>query len=458
MSEELKKGIPKAIVIGKVTFTEEEKSQFDRDFEHMLKEMGVLKENQSIYDMNKPTSDDSFSVVEQENTLVHTRISHWKEEFAPHILARGQKYYEDGKVRRIQRCGNTYIASVEGTEDYRIDISFADTKIEHMYCNCPYALENNCKHMAAVLFALEDDGICVEALPPAKQPPIVSHIPLEMPWLEAIDKLPEEIVRKELLKRADRDDRLKERLALLYLGKLPEGQLQNWKADLQNIAGEYLDPSGRINDVNTWEFLDDLSNFLIAKLPLLLEVDAVMDAFHTIWITMETAVEWEIDDYYGYFVAFFDDCLEALRKTWAQATQEQQAQMLQWYNDHRNDEWPGGVEQIDEVFELLTTPNESDRGRRVVKYFEEIPCFLIEGEWVSFPEKGDIYYDFVEETTAYKEALPVVEEIIKKNLGEFYGHFGSCHRIWQQREQLLWDMYGIEWLSPAILNRSVDFD
>ena len=70
MSEELKRGIPKAIVVGKVTFTEEEKSQFDRDFEHMLKEMGVLKENQPINDMNKPTSDNSFSVANQENTLV----------------------------------------------------------------------------------------------------------------------------------------------------------------------------------------------------------------------------------------------------------------------------------------------------------------------------------------------------------------------------------------------------
>ena len=385
-------------------------------------------------------------------------IPDWKEEFAPHILARGKKYYEERKVRRIQRCGNTYIASVEGTEDYEVEISFAEEKIEQMRCNCPYAPENNCKHMAAVLFALEDDDICVEELPPAKQPPIVSHIPLEMPWLEAIDKLPEDVVRKELLKRADRDDRLKERLALLYLGKLPEGQIQNWKADLQSIAGEYLDRRGRINEENTWEFLEDLDNFLNAKLPLLLEVNAIMDAFHMIWIVMETALEWEIDDYYEQLSDFFYDCLQALRSIWTQATEVQQGQIMQWYQDHRNEEWPGGVEQIDQVFQLLTIPNISVKEKRVVKYFEEVPCFLCEGEWVSFPKKGHLYYDFVEETAAYKEAAPVVEEIIKKNLGELYGCFGSCHRIWQQREQLLWDMYGIEWLSPATLNRAVCFD
>ena len=86
-------------------------------------------------------------------------IPDWKEEFAPHILARGKKYYEERKVRCIQRCGNTYIASVEGTEDYEVEISFAEEKIEQMRCNCPYAPENNCKHMAAVLFSLEDDDI-----------------------------------------------------------------------------------------------------------------------------------------------------------------------------------------------------------------------------------------------------------------------------------------------------------
>ena len=54
MSEELKRGIPKAIVVGKVESTAEEREQYDIAFEKMLKEMGVLKESQSIKDMNRP--------------------------------------------------------------------------------------------------------------------------------------------------------------------------------------------------------------------------------------------------------------------------------------------------------------------------------------------------------------------------------------------------------------------
>ena len=53
MSEELKKGIPKGNVNGKIEFTPEEKEKHDKSFEKMLKQYGVLKENQSLKDIKK---------------------------------------------------------------------------------------------------------------------------------------------------------------------------------------------------------------------------------------------------------------------------------------------------------------------------------------------------------------------------------------------------------------------
>lgn len=53
MSEELKKGIPKGNVTGKRKFTPEEKEKHDKAFKKILKQYGVLKENQSIEDMGK---------------------------------------------------------------------------------------------------------------------------------------------------------------------------------------------------------------------------------------------------------------------------------------------------------------------------------------------------------------------------------------------------------------------
>lgn len=384
--------------------------------------------------------------------------SSWSDEFAPHILARGKKYFEEGRVGQIQHINNTFYAYVEGTEHYEVEITIEEGSVRDMLCDCPYAETDNCKHMAAVLCALETEGIEIKELPVAPTPPIVSHIPLEMPWLEAIDNLPEEVIRKELLKRADREDWLKERLAVLYLGGLPEGQLQNWKADLQEIASRYINRRGWISGEDAWEFTDDLGDLLIDHLPILLEVNAVMDAFHLVWIVMETALEWHVDNSDDDVDDLLDGCEEKLRKIYDMATEKQREQMMQWYQEHRNPEWPGGVENIDHIFQALTLRNIPVRGALVIKFVDEVPCFLYEDEWIIFPKRGDLYYDFVEETEFYKEVAPIIEEIIKGEMGDRYGCFGSCHAIWQRRKQLLMEKYGIGWYSPAELNRQVDFD
>lgn len=384
----------------------------------------------------------------------------WRGQFAPLILGRGKKYFEEGRVSRIRRADNTCIADVEGTYYYEVEITVEDGGIKAMACNCPYAETDNCKHMAAVLCALETEDIAIEELPVAPAPPMVSHIPLEMPWLEAIDNLPEETIRKELLKRADREDWFKERLAVLYLGGLPEGQIQNWKADLQEIAFRYINRRGWISDEDAWEFTDDLGDFLNAHLPLLLEVNAVMDAFYVIWIVMETALEWYVDNSDDDMDVLLETCEEKLRRVYSMATDEQREQMMRWYQEHRNPQWPGGVENMDHIFRSLTLVNIPVRGNRIVKFLKQVPCFLYEGDWISFPQRGPLhlYYDFVEDTAVYKEVEPIIEELIKEKLGDLYDHMGACHAIWYHRKRLLIEQYGIEWLTPIELNPEIIFD
>jgi hypothetical protein len=183
-----------------------------------------------------------------------------------------------------------------------------------------------------------------------------------------------------------------------------------------------------------------------------------MDTFQLIWIVMETALEWEIDDAYEQLQDLFQDCKDGLKKLWAKSTEAQQEQMMQWHQEYRNEEWPGGVDHIDRVFASLEQPEPSVTEKRSIKYIDCVPYFLYKDEWRPFPKRGDLYYDFVEETSAYKEAMPIIEEIIKENLGEMYGGFGSCHIIWRRQKQLLLEKYGIEWFSPAELNQGVDFD
>jgi len=50
MSEELKRGIPKAVVVGHKEWTEEEKKKNDEETEKWLRSMGKLKDGEHIDD------------------------------------------------------------------------------------------------------------------------------------------------------------------------------------------------------------------------------------------------------------------------------------------------------------------------------------------------------------------------------------------------------------------------
>ena len=60
MSEELRRGIPKAIPTGKkIEFTEEQKRRNDEEVERLLKKIGVLKENETLRDVNRSGDTDN---------------------------------------------------------------------------------------------------------------------------------------------------------------------------------------------------------------------------------------------------------------------------------------------------------------------------------------------------------------------------------------------------------------
>ena len=89
------------------------------------------------------------------------KISAWKKLFAPHILSRGEEYFESELVNIEKIDEQSITATVEGTDVYSVEIVLKDDHVVEMHCDCPYAADgNNCKHMAAVLFAAEDEENC----------------------------------------------------------------------------------------------------------------------------------------------------------------------------------------------------------------------------------------------------------------------------------------------------------
>ena len=79
----------------------------------------------------------------------------WQHLFSTAILQRGREYYKKNKVRSLIQDGDLYYASVEGTEEYEVQIRIQGDRLDFMSCECPYAQDGNrCKHMAATLYEI----------------------------------------------------------------------------------------------------------------------------------------------------------------------------------------------------------------------------------------------------------------------------------------------------------------
>ena len=62
------------------------------------------------------------------------------ENFVPYkIWMRGEEYYETDAVSELEEISpGEWTATVEGTDDYNVEISMDGNEIESWYCDCPY--------------------------------------------------------------------------------------------------------------------------------------------------------------------------------------------------------------------------------------------------------------------------------------------------------------------------------
>ena len=83
----------------------------------------------------------------------------WENIFRDWILERGRQYYNSNRVANMIYENNLFQARVLGEKPYDVRIEISDDKIVLMRCSCPFAASGQkCKHMAAVLYAIEEKG------------------------------------------------------------------------------------------------------------------------------------------------------------------------------------------------------------------------------------------------------------------------------------------------------------
>lgn len=258
----------------------------------------------------------------------------WQEKFPPHILARGKKYFEEGRVSKIIQYGNRIVAHVDGTEDYCVEIDMPGGVPDNWLCTCPYAVQGDCKHKAAVLFAVDAGEYTFTGDPPEFEEDIPISFP-SLPWNDAIEKLPSNTIREILRHFADQDENIQEYLTIWYLRKLPDSLMTKWITGLQSYAREMSSGYRYIPEDDLRYFISGIRSALNERFILLRNVGAVMDAFYYLGAVFEVASKWMYPNHNSYFEDFYDDCTELWDDLFSEATEEQREEMHTWFWEHR---------------------------------------------------------------------------------------------------------------------------
>lgn len=172
------------------------------------------------------------------------------------IVQRGQAYFADGAVESLEEDPpGTWAASVEGSEDYEVEVILSGRKVTDHYCDCPYEGGPVCKHVVAVLYALRE-----QSDKPAAKPRKASPLSFEGLLL----KTDLEELRQFIRHEKQQDHRFKERFMLFFAQKDPN----------LDIGGKYEDrlrqlirdnsKRGFMEYRQTFEFSKDVSPILQA--------------------------------------------------------------------------------------------------------------------------------------------------------------------------------------------------
>ena len=246
----------------------------------------------------------------------------WKYLFSPQVLSRGEDYYFADQVRNLDRTDYGYSAEVRGENAYEVDIYMNDGELDEMDCTCPYAAKGyNCKHMAAVLFALEDSDFTED---------------IEIQNRETVDdilaRLDAETILAELKSILEQDRQLCDRFYNKYrLQPTDKKEISRINGILDDLAYEYGDRSGFIDWYHGSDYvkgflscLDDYVRPMIDRGEYLSAFEVLKHAFYVVNTVEMDGSNGEHTDIAYYIEDLWSDILQ-------KANPNERDEMHEWF-------------------------------------------------------------------------------------------------------------------------------
>jgi hypothetical protein len=238
----------------------------------------------------------------------------WRRFFGKHILDRGYDYFCDGAVSDLKKASDVLTATVEGTFDYFVEISFDGELITGMNCSCPYAEDGNyCKHMAAVLFKHEgySDGFKTNDSDKIGNANVSAGKTATL--REVVAGMETETLRKELLTILENDQNLSVEFMLRH-NKSDDSMSQyinNKRKNADIILRQCTDHHGYADWRNASSFASRLIDEVVFDLrDFTSDDDEAKAAFDVSLYVYRLFADTDIDDSGGETQYFTDECLK----------------------------------------------------------------------------------------------------------------------------------------------------
>lgn len=175
------------------------------------------------------------------------QLKRFEEQIDEVILQRGLNYFKKGYVTDVTEIGyGDYEATVKGKDIYTVHLHVEKGVVTEHDCDCPYDQGPVCKHIAAVLFYLQQDELYLEEDFPTKKTQKKAKKPSEM---EQVDKLlhllPHEELKAFIRNYCKKDKQVRGQFLFSYMD-LCVGQKELYAQQIQALIKSYSDRYGFI--------------------------------------------------------------------------------------------------------------------------------------------------------------------------------------------------------------------
>lgn len=261
----------------------------------------------------------------------------WSELFQPQIIGRGRDYYERGMVTNVHLPTTKITAIVLGSERYHVEIDFdKDGNIRNGSCDCPYALGGeNCKHMAAVLFYMDEE--------PTPQPADTDVI------AGLVAAATEKQVRDFLTQVLCGDAQLAKRFELITTHWIMDGGVRDYQSQIDEIFESYMDSDAFIDYDEAEPFEEELSAFIREAVQPLIDDQQLSLAFRVINVIVERLSDLDIDDSDGEIMRLSQTCSETWGTILAQSDLLLKRRALKWFQKRATEDMGAFKEAVTDI-------------------------------------------------------------------------------------------------------------